>query len=74
MNKSNKQIFTRINYILLLAGIGLLIIGYLVMTMETAPYGFGPLGLTVGPLLLIAGFIVEFFAILYKPKNKNGNI
>jgi len=74
MSKEDKLIFKKANYLLLLAGIGIIIIGFIIMTMETAQYGFGPLGLTVGPLFLVAGFIIQFFAILYKPKNKNGNI
>lgn len=69
MSKVDKLFFKKINYILLLAGIALLVLGYIIMTMETEQYGFGPLGLTVGPIVIISGFIVEFFAILYKPKN-----
>lgn len=75
MSKSDKLFFKKINYMLLLGGIGLLVLGYIIMTMETEPYGFGTLGLTVGPIFIMLGFIVEFFAILYKPKNNNnGNI
>lgn len=60
--------FSKINYIIMLAGIAIILLGYLLMTMETAEYGFGTLGLTVGPLMLMLGFIVEFFAIFYKQK------
>ena len=73
MSKSDKLFFKKINYMLLLGGIGLLILGYIIITMETEPYGFGPLGLTIGPIFIMAGFILEFFAILYKPKNSNNN-
>ncbi|TAH26315.1 MAG: DUF3098 domain-containing protein [Cytophagales bacterium] len=60
--------FSKINYIIMLAGIGVLLLGYIVMTMETAEYGFGSMGLTVGPILLLVGFVIEFFAIFYKQK------
>jgi hypothetical protein len=32
---------------------------------------FSPVKITVAPLLVLAGFAVEFFAIFYKPKNGN---
>jgi hypothetical protein len=67
MDKNN-LVFDKINYILMLAGILLLIIGFFVMTLDKEEYGFGALGLTVGPVIVLIGFIVEFFAIFYKPK------
>ena len=73
MEKENNLVFKKANYLIMFAGMGLLILGIVLMSMETNTYGFGPLGLTVGPLVLIAGFVVEFFAIFYKPKKKDGN-
>ncbi|SDK22897.1 Protein of unknown function [Catalinimonas alkaloidigena] len=61
-------VFGRRNYQLLFLGLALLIIGYVVMTLDPEPYGFGFLGLTLGPLLVLAGFVVEFFAIMVKKK------
>ena len=66
------MIFSRTNYLILLAGVVLLIIGFILMTMEKADYGFGALGLTVGPGFLMAGFLVEIYAILHKDKS-SGN-
>ena len=54
----------------MLSGIALLLLGFVIMTMETAEYGFGPLGLTVGPICLMAGFLIEIYAILHKEKAK----
>lgn len=62
--------FGRSNYRIMLAGIAALVLGFIVMTMETAPYGFGALGLTVGPGLLMLGFLIEIYAILHKEKPK----
>jgi len=63
----NAMPFGRKNYIFLLVSVGLLALGYIAMIAETADYGFGTLGLWVGPILLMAGFIVGVFAILLKP-------
>lgn len=63
-----KLVFDRTNYILLLTGIAILCIGYFVMTLDKEPYGFGFVGLTLGPVIVSIGFAVEFVAILYKKK------
>ena len=68
MTPSNKLPFGRQNYVLMLVGIGVLILGFIVMALDNATFGFGSLGLTVGPLIVMAGFVIEFFAILRKPK------
>lgn len=62
--------FKRGNYMLMLAGILILIIGFVVMSMDNEPHGFGFLGLTLGPIIVMAGFIFEIFAILYNPKKR----
>lgn len=41
--------------------------GFILMSMDSAEFGFGTLGLTVGPLVVVSGFIVGFFSILRKP-------
>ena len=70
MSKQNKikMAFTRMNYTLMLIGIGVLFLGFFIMTLDKETYGFGFLGITLGPLIVIAGFIIQFFAILYKPR------
>lgn len=62
--------FGKTNYAIMIGGIALMVLGFVLMSLETAEYGFGTLGLTVGPVLLAAGLIVEFAAILYKDKSK----
>lgn len=71
MSNNNPLQFSRSNYTIMLVGIALLLLGFVIMTMETAEYGFGPLGLTVGPVCLMAGFLVEIYAILHKEKVKD---
>lgn len=67
--EKNKLVFGKLNYILMITGIIILMIGIYVMSLDKEEYGFGSLGLTVGPIIVLLGFAVEFFAIFIKPKN-----
>ena len=71
MEKNNLLVFGRMNYILLMVGIALLVLGFWLMTFTTKEYGQGTLEMTVGPIIVALGFLVEIAAILYKDKNKN---
>lgn len=62
--------FTRKNYILMLIGIGIIILGFIIIGMDSAPHGFGFLGLTLGPIVTLAGFLFEFYAIFYRSEKK----
>jgi len=55
---------------LALAGILLLVIGFTIMANDHETYGFGFMGITLGPVIVMCGFVVEIAAILYKPKAK----
>lgn len=54
----------------MLIGIAFLIIGFITMSKDDQPHGFGTLGLTIGPLFLLIGFIIQFVAIFYKQGKK----
>lgn len=69
MDKKKNLAFGKTNYILMLGGIGLLILGFIVMSIDKQDYGFGFLGITLGPIIVIAGFALQFFAIMHKPKD-----
>jgi ABC-type transport system involved in cytochrome c biogenesis permease subunit len=69
MSKSQLP-FEKINYMIMLAGVALIIIGFVIMGLDQEPYGFGFMGLTLGPVIVVTGFAVEFVAIIYKPKSK----
>lgn len=62
----NKLVFEKMNYLLLIAGILLIMAGFYIMTLDKEAYGLGSLGITIGPLIVLAGFVVEAFAIFYK--------
>ena len=51
----------------MIIGIVTLIVGFTIMSLDSAPHGFGFLGLTLGPIVVMAGFIIEVYAILHKP-------
>ncbi|ACE05810.1 hypothetical protein Aasi_0389 [Candidatus Amoebophilus asiaticus 5a2] len=68
--QTNKLPFCKINYTLLVTGFILIFIGYVLMSLDKEPYGFGTLGITIGPIMLVLGFIIEFFAIMYTAKRK----
>lgn len=66
-----KLVFSKINYIILIVGIIIIALGFIFMSMETAEYGFGSMGLTVGPLTILLGIGIEFVAIFYKSKDSS---
>lgn len=63
--------FKRKNYVLMILGLAVIMLGFFIMTLDQEEYGFGFLGLTLGPLLVMSGFIIEFFAILAKDKKES---
>lgn len=54
------------NYQIMALGVLLILAGFFTMTLDKEPFGFGMLGITIGPIVVMSGFIIEFFAILRK--------
>lgn len=73
MSNQNKFAFQKANYIIMLVGVLTLVLGFFIMASDSEPYGFGFLGLTLGPIVVMLGFIIEFVAILYKPKKSESS-
>jgi hypothetical protein len=65
-----KLAFGKKNYQWMIIGLVVLVLGFTIMSIDKEPYGFGFLGLTLGPIVVMAGFIIEIFAILQKPEEK----
>jgi hypothetical protein len=65
-----KLAFGKKNYQWMIIGLVVLVIGFTIMAVDSEPYGFGFLGLTLGPIVVMAGFIIEIVAILQKPEEK----
>jgi hypothetical protein len=68
--------FGKENYRLLLIGLALIVLGFLLMigggskdpkVFSTGIFNFQRL--TLAPLLILAGYVVEIFAIMKKPKD-----
>ncbi|WP_420387025.1 DUF3098 domain-containing protein [Roseivirga sp.] len=66
--KKNNFAFSKENYKWMLIGLGLILLGFIVMSLDGEQHGQGFLGLTLGPIIIMAGFILEFFAIFKKSK------
>ena len=60
------MVFGRRNYVLLLAGLALVIVGYAMMRIENEVDGF--LSLYLAPLLILGGYLEVIYAILWRPK------
>ena len=70
MSNKSKMAFGKKNYILMIIGLAIILLGFFIMSLDKNEYGFGFLGLTLGPIFVMAGFIIEFFAILSKDKKE----
>ena len=82
MNKDKKEtvlnnnLFGKENYIWMLAGMAMLALGFFLMAggKSADPKNFDPkevystTRITIAPMLIIAGFIMEIVAIMKKPK------
>lgn len=66
--KNNPFPFDKANYLIMIIGLGLLVFGFIIMASDKEQYGFGFLGITLGPVILLVGFLIQFLAIFYKPK------
>jgi len=62
MSQSNMPLGSKEIKILLL-GIGIMLIGFFIMTLDKEEFGFGFLGLTLGPLLVLVGIIIPIFSL-----------
>jgi hypothetical protein len=65
----NKLPFGRKNYQWMIIGIATIVAGFFIMSMDNEKHGFGFLGLTLGPVVVVAGFMLEIYAILHRPRD-----
>ena len=76
-NASNQSLFGKENYMLMLAGLLILGLGFFLMAggKSSDPKVFDPkevystTRITVAPILIVLGFIIEVIAIMKKPKS-----
>ncbi|MGY6744146.1 MAG: DUF3098 domain-containing protein [Cecembia sp.] len=62
--------FEKANYRLMLIGIGIIVLGFTIIGLDKEPHGFGFMGLTLGPIITLIGFLFQFYAIFKKPASK----
>jgi uncharacterized protein with PQ loop repeat len=61
--------FTKENYYILIAGIAVIVIGYILMELGGA---YDSLSLVISPIILVIGYCVIIpFSIFYRKKNTN---
>lgn len=58
--------FNKENYKWMLIGLGVILLGFIIMSLDKTQHGQGFLGLTLGPIVIVAGFILQFYAIFKK--------
>ena len=63
----SKLPFGKKNYQLMITGVLTIIVGFIIMSLDSEQHGFGFLGLTLGPIVVMAGFMIEIYAILHRP-------
>ncbi len=63
--------FGKRNYQMMVAGIIIIAAGFIIMSLDGEPHGFGFLGITLSPIIVVVGFIVEIVAILHTPKGED---
>jgi hypothetical protein len=71
----NEFVFGKKNYVLMIAGLVIIAIGYMLMAGGGSddpsvfnPDIFGTQRIIVAPIVVLAGFIVELWAIMSKPE------
>ncbi len=64
VSNQDQMPFGKQNYTLLIIGIVIIMSGFFVMTLDKVEFGFGSLGITIGPMIVLSGFALEFYAIL----------
>ncbi len=60
-------VFSSENYKLMIIGLVVIVLGFVLMYGKEDIYDFRKT--TLAPIIVIAGFIIEIFAIMRKPKN-----
>lgn len=74
---TNQSLFTKENYLWMLAGIVVMAIGFVLMSGGKSPDPkvfndadvYSTRRITIAPILIIGGLLIEIFAIMKKPKN-----
>ena len=76
--ENKKFFFDKKNYQIMITGIIFIVLGFILMSGgdtgdETSfnPEIFNFRRMTIAPILILIGFAIEIYAIMYKPKSKS---
>ena len=77
INQPATELFGRDNYMWMLIGLAVLAVGFFLMAGGKSPDPkvfddkevYSTTRITIAPILIIAGFVIEIFAIMKKPKS-----
>lgn len=67
--QSRALVFEKWNYVLLLLGVLLIVVGFTAMYLENAYQGF--VSLYISPVLIVGGFAEIFYALLWSPSDED---
>ncbi len=79
-NNEAKMALSNLNYVLILCGLAIIIVGFMLMVgggsddpnvFNAKMFSFRRI--TLAPIVVVAGFAFEVFAILWRPKNSRQN-
>ena len=63
MEKSGKFPLGSKRIYILIIGIIIMVIGLFIMTLDKEPFGFGLLGITIGPIIVLIGVFIPIYSL-----------
>ena len=48
---------------ILITGLIIMVIGLFIMTLDKEPFGFGLLGITIGPIIVLIGVFIPIYSL-----------
>jgi len=63
MENSKKFPLNSKSVYILITGIVIMVIGFFIMTLDKEPFGFGLLGITIGPIIVLIGVFIPIYSL-----------
>jgi hypothetical protein len=63
MENSKKFPLNSKSIYILITGIIIMVIGFFIMTLDKEPFGFGLLGITIGPIIVLIGVFIPLYSL-----------
>jgi hypothetical protein len=63
MENSKKFPLNSKSVYILITGIVIMVIGFFIMTLDKEPFGFGLLGITIGPIIVLLGVFIPIYSL-----------